>query len=94
MALDTRAAAARVLCQVLEGNSLNQALPPALEQVDPRDRGLLQHLCYGSLRQAPRLQAILKQLLDKPLRDKDRDVQTVLMLGLYQILVMQTVDHL
>ena len=93
MALDTRAAAARVLCQVLEGNSLNQALPPALEQVDPRDRGLLQQLCYGSLRQAPRLQAILKQLLDKPLRDKDLDIQGLLLCGLYQLEETRIPDH-
>ena len=93
MALDTRAAAARVLCQVLEGNSLNQALSPALEQVDPRDRGLLQQLCYGSLRQAPRLQAILKQLLDKPLRDKDLDIQGLLLCGLYQLEETRIPDH-
>lgn len=93
MAQDTRATAARVLAQVLEGKSLNQALPPALEQVDPRDRGLLQHLCYGSLRQAPRLQAVLKQLLEKPLREKDHDIQGLLICGLYQLEDTRIPDH-
>ena len=93
MALDPRAAAARVLGEVLAGNSLNQALPAMLSRVNDRDRGLLQQLCYGTLRDGPRLQAILQQLLDKPLRDKDRDVQGLLLCGLYQLDGMRTPDH-
>ncbi|MEH6586858.1 MAG: 16S rRNA (cytosine(967)-C(5))-methyltransferase RsmB [Halioglobus sp.] len=93
MALDTRAAAAGVLGEVLAGKSLNQALPPALERVAPRDKGLLQQLCYGTLRQAPRLEALLSQLLDKPLRDKDADVQGLLLCGLYQLEDTRIPDH-
>ena len=93
MAFDVRAAAARVIGQVLAGNSLNQALPPMLDRVSERDRGLLQQLCYGTLRQEPRLQAILEQMLDKPLRDKDRDVQGLLLCGLYQLDGMRVPDH-
>ncbi len=58
-----------------------------------RDRGLLQQLCYGTLRQAPRLQGILGQLLDKPLRDKDADVQSLLLCGLYQLEDTRIPDH-
>jgi 16S rRNA (cytosine967-C5)-methyltransferase len=93
MPRDCRAAAARALGQVLAGRSLNQVLPDALQAVSPRDRGLLQQLCYGTLRQAPRLQALLGLLLDKPLRDRDRDVQGLLMCGLYQLDAMRTPDH-
>lgn len=93
MAFDVRAAAARVIGQVLAGNSLNQALPPMLDRVSERDRGLLQQLCYGTLRQEPRLQAILEQMLEKPLRDKDRDVQGLLLCGLYQLDGMRVPDH-
>jgi 16S rRNA (cytosine967-C5)-methyltransferase len=93
MAFDVRAAAARVIGEVLAGNSLNQALPPMLGRVSERDRGLLQQLCYGTLRHAPRLQATLNQLLDKPLRDKDRDIQGLLLCGLYQLEGMRTPDH-
>ena len=85
MALDVRAAAARTIGDVLAGLSLNQAMPARLNSVSERDRGLLQQLCYGTLRQSPRLQAILDQLLDKPLRDKDRDLQGLLLCGLYQL---------
>jgi 16S rRNA (cytosine967-C5)-methyltransferase len=93
MSLDCRAAAARVLGEVIAGKSLNQVLPGTLETVEERDRGLLQQLCYGTLRQSPRLQALLSQLLDKPLRDKDRDIQGLMLCGLYQLESMRTPDH-
>jgi 16S rRNA (cytosine967-C5)-methyltransferase len=93
MALDARAAAAHVIGDVLKGKSLNQALPDRLEKVSEKDRSLLQQLCYGTLRQGPRLQAILRQLLDKPLKDKDADLQGLLMCGLYQLESMRIPDH-
>jgi 16S rRNA (cytosine967-C5)-methyltransferase len=93
MPMDARTAAARVLGEVLAGKSLNQALPGALNTVDARDRGLLQQLCYGTLRHEPRLQALLDQLLDKPMRDKDLDIQGLLLCGLYQLEAMRTPDH-
>ena len=93
MALDTRAAAARIVGDVLSGKSLNQTLPPTLEKVAPRDKGLLQQLCYGTLRQAPRLEALLNQLLDKPLREKDRDIHGLLLCGLYQLEDTRIPDH-
>lgn len=93
MAMDTRVGAARVLAEVLEGRSLNQALPAMLDKISARDRGLLQQLCYGTLRSAPRLEALLAQMLDKPLRDKDRDVHALLMCGLYQLEETRIPDH-
>jgi 16S rRNA (cytosine967-C5)-methyltransferase len=93
MALDVRAAAARVIADVLGGHSLNQALPARLSKVRERDRGLLQQLCYGTLRHAPRLQGMLVQLLDKPLKDKDRDLQGLILCGLYQLDNTRVPDH-
>lgn len=93
MALDPRAAAAQVIGEVLAGKSLNQALPAKLAQVADRERGLLQQLCYGSLRHTPRLEALLAQLLNKPLKDKDRDIQGLLLCGLYQLESTRIPDH-
>ncbi len=93
MTQDVRAAAAVVIGDVLGGSSLNQALPRRLSQVSERDQSLLQQLCYGTLRQAPRLQAILAMLLEKPLREKDRDVQGLLLCGLYQLDSTRVPDH-
>ncbi|MGB1139462.1 MAG: 16S rRNA (cytosine(967)-C(5))-methyltransferase RsmB, partial [Halioglobus sp.] len=88
-----RTQAARVIAGVMDGQSLNQALPPALERVDPKDRGLLQELCYGTLRHTPRLLALLQQLLSKPLRKKDGDVQALLLVGLYQLTYTRVPAH-
>jgi 16S rRNA (cytosine967-C5)-methyltransferase len=91
--LDVRAAAAGVIGDVLGGQSLNRALPATQGHIGERDRPLLQQLCYGTLREAPRLQALLEQLLDKPLRDKDRDITALLLCGLYQLDSTRVPDH-
>ncbi|MCB1842821.1 MAG: 16S rRNA (cytosine(967)-C(5))-methyltransferase RsmB [Halioglobus sp.] len=93
MTANTRAVAAQVIAAVLQGQSLSQALPPGLDRVAAADRGLLQQLCYGTLRDAPRLQALLARLLDKPLRKRDIDVQALLLLGLYQLEGSRIPDH-
>ena len=91
--LGTRAAAAEALAAVFSGNSLNRVLPDTLEKIDPRDRGLLQQLCYGTLRQYPALEGVLNQLLQKPLKEKDGDVKALLLLGLYQLSGTRVPDH-
>ena len=93
MARDVRADAARVISRVLAGTSLNQALPPVLEQTDERDRALLQQLCYGTLREGPRLAAVLDHTLDRPLRARDRDIRALLLCGLYQLASTRIPEH-
>ena len=93
MALDTRAATARVLGEVMAGRSLSQVLPLFVDEVAPRDRSLLRQLCYGSLRHAPRLQAFVERLLDRPLKERDRDILGLLWCGLYQLESTRIPDH-
>jgi 16S rRNA (cytosine967-C5)-methyltransferase len=89
-----RAQAARVLAAtVADGQSLSQSLPPGLERVSTRDRALLQQLCYGTLRSYHRMLGIIQQLLKKPLKKKDADIQALLLCGAYQLLEMRTPDH-
>ncbi len=90
---DCRAAAATALAAVLAGDSLAEVLPAQLEQVKERDRALLQQLCYGSLRAWARLDALGQDLLDKPLRNKDRDLRALLVVGLYQLSETRIPDH-
>ncbi|MFA5627127.1 MAG: 16S rRNA (cytosine(967)-C(5))-methyltransferase RsmB [Thiohalomonadaceae bacterium] len=92
--LTARTAAAGVLLQVLdEGRSLSTALPPSLSRLPVNERGLAQELCYGTLRWLPRLEALASSLLDKPLRQRDRDVHALLLLGLYQLLYLNIPSH-
>ncbi|MEP4486233.1 MAG: 16S rRNA (cytosine(967)-C(5))-methyltransferase RsmB [Halioglobus sp.] len=93
MAQNTRAAAAQVIAGVLRGRSMASVLPEKLSQVPEKERALLQQLSYGSLRHYYRLEAFLQQLLDKPLRDKDSDIHSLLIVGLYQLDETRIADH-
>lgn len=90
-----RLAAVHVLLAVIrDGRSLTEALEPGLATLPAsRDRALVQALCYGVLRDYPRLEAIANQLIDKPLRARDIDLRLALYTGFYQILAMRIPDH-
>ncbi len=91
--MNTRLVAARVLSRVLQdGQSLTAALDNALLSVESaKDRAFIQALCYGVCRQFHRLDFILSQLLDKPL--KDTDVKSLALVGLYQLNFMRVKSH-
>lgn len=92
--VNTRTLAARVLAGVLsQGQSLTQVLAPALTEIPARDQGLLQELCYGTLRWYPQLQFFLNRLLKKPLRPQEKEVQALLLLGLYQLLYLRVPEY-
>jgi 16S rRNA (cytosine967-C5)-methyltransferase len=89
-----RAVAAEVVDAVVSGG---QSLDAAIAKNEPRiaegDRSLMRMLCYGSLRHYWRLQGWLDQLVSKPLRKRDRIVNALLVVGLYQIAEMRIPDH-
>ena len=95
-----RAAAARVLTQVLEqGRSLTAALAPHSEdasakaQLPARDLPLLRELCFGVLRSLPRLDALSDCLLQRPLKARDQDLRCLLRIGLYQLDALALPEH-
>lgn len=80
-----QARANAVLCAViLDGYSLDEALNQAFKKNNAQ-KGLFQELCYGTLRHYERLAYILDQLLQKPLKKSDGDIEILLLLGLYQL---------
>jgi 16S rRNA (cytosine967-C5)-methyltransferase len=91
--VNTRLVAARVLSRVLQdGQSLTAALDNAFLSIESaKDRAFIQALCYGVCRQYHRLDFILSQLLDKPL--KDADVKALALVGLYQLKFMRVKPH-
>ncbi|MFZ5959696.1 16S rRNA (cytosine(967)-C(5))-methyltransferase RsmB [Pseudomonas sp. QL9] len=94
MSVSPRLAAARALTAVLAGRaSLGGSLPPQLELVAPRDRGLTQELAFGTARWQPRLAALASRLLQKPFKAGDRDVEALLLVGLYQLLYTRIPPH-
>jgi len=61
--------------------------------VSRRDLGLSRELAFGLCRWHHVLSPMLKQRLQKPIRARDRDIEIILMMGLYQLLVMKTEAH-
>lgn len=77
-----------------KGESLASLLAPQLAGLDdPRERALVQELAYGALRWSFRLEALLAHLLHKPLKKKDRDLHALLLVGLYQLLILEIPAH-
>ncbi len=92
--MNVRAVAADVLYRVVDkGQSLSTLLPQALTKVKPRDHALLQEMCYGALRVLPRLEAIASELMDKPLKGKQRVFHHLILIGLYQLSAMRVAEH-
>ncbi len=96
--MNVRGLAAQVLSNVIPvrgqaGDSLTDALEQAMEHAPERDRALLQELCYGVCRWNLKLEAYADQLLQKPLKNKDRDIYFLILLGLYQLLELRIPDH-
>lgn len=88
----SRALAAQLLVQILqEGRSLNSILHEKL--TNRKDRSFIQEICYGVIRWYWQLDGVLNQLLTKPLKQKDIDIQALLLTGLYQLIHLQTAPH-
>ncbi len=89
-----RALAAKTLAPIIQQKgSLGSGFENRRENLELKDRGFFQELCVGSLRHYYSLNAILSKLLSKPLRNKDADVQALLIIGLYQLREMRVPDH-
>lgn len=96
----TRAAAARAVAAVLaRGQTLDAALAavagpgqPAAG-FPPRDLAQVQWLAYGAVRGHHRHQALLSRLLNRPLKDRDRLLEALLSVGIFQVMDPGQPDH-
>ncbi|MGR9091195.1 MAG: 16S rRNA (cytosine(967)-C(5))-methyltransferase RsmB [Gammaproteobacteria bacterium] len=92
---NTRSIAALVLDAVIgRGRSLDKTLAELTRGLaDKRDQAYVQELVYGVLRWYWRLAPQLGQLLKRPLRERDRDIEMLLLVGLYQQQYLATATH-
>ena len=88
-----RLAAVHALSEVLDENK-NLADSEALSRLrDSRDNALARNLAYGVLRWLSALEWLASQLLTKPLKKREVEVQRLLMLGLQQLWHDRTASH-
>lgn len=92
---NTRFVALKMSLSVIEhGRSLSQVLAEGLAQFsDRRERAFTQNLVLGTLRWQERLAAIRAHLLKKPLKAKDEDLNQLILIGLFQLLYLDTPPH-
>jgi 16S rRNA (cytosine967-C5)-methyltransferase len=92
---ESRAAAALALYGVRQrGKSLTRVLENTrLASQAPAERALTQEMVYGSLRTLPRLEALVARLLNHPVKPADKDLEALILIGLHQLIAMDTPDH-
>ena len=90
-----RAAAARIVAAVVSGRSAlsESRLSEESARLGAVDRGLFKALCFGTLRWQPRLASYLGALLDKPVKARDGDVESLLLVGLFQLAFTRVAPH-
>ncbi|MFK7859646.1 MAG: 16S rRNA (cytosine(967)-C(5))-methyltransferase RsmB [Granulosicoccus sp.] len=75
------------------GGSLTRLLPEAQTRVSNAEQSQLQAWIFGWCRWTHELEALVDQLLDKPLKAKDFDVYLLMQLGVFQLRHTPTVVH-
>lgn len=89
-----RAEAAKVIDAVVSGGrSLDGVLADAEHRIKGQDRPLLKMLCYGTLRGHFNLREQLSALLDRPLRARDSVIESLLVVGIFQLSDTRVPDH-
>jgi 16S rRNA (cytosine967-C5)-methyltransferase len=85
--VQTRVTAARVLDAVLHrGRSLKAELAQALPALaDPRDRALVEAICFAVLRQPARYEAALQAWMPRPLPRREGELKALLLAGMAQL---------
>jgi len=89
-----RQAALKAIKQVFAGQSLSAVQQGTLDTLeDRRDRGLANEIVNGVLRWRWQLEFFVSRLLTKPLKQKDSDVQLLLLMALYELKECRAPDY-
>lgn len=89
-----RAEAAKAIDAVVSGGrSLDAVLLESERRVKAQDRPLLKMLCYGVLRAHWSLREQTGALLDRPLKARDSVIESLLLVGVFQLSDTRVPDH-
>lgn len=93
--MNPRAIAAQCLHKVIyEGKSLTEVLQSdSIVKLENSDKALTKDICFGSLRWHYAINQVLDKLLTKPLKKKDKDVECLIRVGIYQLHYQSTANH-
>lgn len=85
--MNTRAIAYQMLLHVVQTKTAfqPQLVIPLAPNLSDRDRAFVLHLCFGVLRHYFLLREMLQKWLQQPLKNKDLDIELLLIIGLYQL---------
>jgi len=78
---------------VMDGRSLDAAIEQNAKDLSELDRRSVADSSYGLARWFRQCHAIVAARLQKPFKDKDRDVHVALMLGVWQLMHSRTAEH-
>lgn len=78
---------------IFQGQSLTLALTETHHTLADNDKALVQQLCFGVCRFGHQLEVITTHFLSKPIKAKEREVQCLAWLGVYQLLYTRIPDH-
>ncbi len=88
---NVRAEAARILARLLSQQGSLAALSDSRGNYE--EQALLREMCFGTCRWYFQLDALLRQLLSKPLKSKDLDIHCLLLIGIYQLHYLRVPDY-
>ncbi len=91
--LNSRGKAARITTAVMQGSSLDTALPDLIASSSPKDQSFIRALCYGVLRDQRLLNHLAGQLLQTPLKSSQAEIMQLILVGLYQLRSMRVAPH-
>jgi len=92
--LNPRATAAYIIYAVAhDGLNLDDAISKYIPRSKTESHAFIKAICFGSLRFYPRLLFFLSHLIDKPIKNKEKRIECLLLAGLYETYYMQTPAH-
>lgn len=92
-----RLAATALISAVLDArgtlSEADESLPAGAAGSDPRDAAFARHLAYGVLRWLSALEWLAGELLDRPLKPRDRDIHRLILVGLFELWKGGSAEH-
>lgn len=91
--INARIATVKVLLRLLKQQGSLASELVILNDVDEKERRFAQELCYGVCRWYYFLEDTLHSFVAKPLKEKDRDIKLLMLLGIYQLQFTRVAPH-